>query len=252
MGLSQIIQPFYRNLTEEEKSNSPVQGQICLIPGIFPDTIPQVIEAHRHDKRDHSEADFTIRNLKETDYGPKDTLPIKHLNIKSGEELLAVRSKRRPAIIISPDTYISAAVAKMLPSMGKKHLQQPDTFVAFPLFSAQVDGAGTGFPPKMICRIKVLMYPQYFYVPLSNVKSIPIKEGVVRLDRIQVIVSRNPSVLQPKNYALSKDALEIFLCQFMRWLKLPMDPEIKKGYDAILELLGETLPADICAEDNAK
>jgi len=252
MGLSQIIQPFYRKLTEEENSNPPAQGQICSIPGIFPDTIPQVIEAHRHDKRDHSEADFNIRNLKETDYGPKDTLPIKNLNIKSGEELLAVRSKRRPAIIIRPDTYISAAVAKMLPSMGKKHLQQPDTFIALPLFSAQVDGAGTGFPSKMICRIKVLMYPQYFYVPPSNDKSIPIKEGVIRLDRIQVIVSRDPAVLQMRKYAISGDALEVLLCQLMRWLNLPMHPDIKKDYDAILALLGETLPADICAEDKAE
>ncbi len=252
MGLSQIIQPFYRTLTEEESATPPVQGQICLIPSIFPDTIPQVIEAHRHDKRDHSEADFTIRNLKETDYGPKDTLPIKHLKIKSGEELIAVGSKRRPAIIIRPDTYISAAVEKMLPSMGKRHLQQADTFVALPMFSAQVDGFGTGFPAKMICRIKVLMYPQYYYMPPSTDRAIPIKEGVIRLDRIQVIVSRNPAVLLPKKYAISENALEILLCQLMRWLNLPMNPDIKKDYDTILELLGETLPADVCAEDKAE
>ena len=249
MGLSQLIQPFYRKLTEEEYSRSPAQGQICFIPGIFPDVVPRVIEAHRHDKRDHSEADFVIRNLKESDYGQKDTLPIKHLNIKSGEELLAVKSKRRPAIIIRPDTYISAAIGKLLPSMGKKHLQQPDTFVALPIFSSQIDGFGTGFPAQMICRIKVLMYPQYFYMPLSTDTLIPVKEGVVRLDRIQVIVSRDPAVLQPKKYAISEDALEILLCQFMRWLNLPMDQEIKINYDAILGLLGETLPADVCAED---
>lgn len=252
MGLSQIVQPFYRTLTEEENSNPPVQGQICFIPGIFPDTIPQVIEAHRHDKRDHSEADFRIRNLVESDYGPKDTLPIKNLNLKTGEELLAVKSKRRPAIILRPDTYISSAIEKVLPSMGKRHLQQADTFVALPMFSAQVDGIGTGFPTKMICRIKVLMYPQYFYMPPSTDRSIPIKEGVVRLDRIQVIVSRNPAVLQPKKYAISENALEILLCQLMRWLNLPMNPDTKKEYDAILELLGETLPANICAEDKAE
>ncbi len=249
MGLSQIIQPFYRKLTEEESKHQPIQGQICSIPGIFPDTIPQVIEAHRHDKREHSEADFNIRNLKETDYERKDTLPIKHLNIKAGEELLAVKSKRRPAVIIRPDTFISAAVAKLLPSMGKKHLQQPDTFVALPMFSAQIDGFGTGFPAIMICRIKALMYPQYFYLPQCTDKAIPIKEGVIRLDRIQVIVSQNPAVLQPRKYAISENALEILLCQLMRWLNLPMHSEVKKDYDAVLELLGETLPADICAQD---
>jgi hypothetical protein len=247
MGLSQIIDPFYRELTREEWNDRPITGQICLIPGIFPDHVPQVIEVHRHDARDHTTADFIIRNLTENDFGRKDTLPIKKLNIRAGEELLAVRSKRRPAILLKPETFISNTVAKQLPSMGKKHLQERDTFLALPMFSTQTEEYGSGVPPIMVARIKPLMYPQYFYLPQCTRFSQ--KESMVRFDRAQIIVSRDPAVLKPLNYSLTDEVLEVLFAHLMSWLRLPMNSKSREGYDAILDLLAETLPDSIRDEE---
>lgn len=247
MGLSQIIDPFYRELRDEEWKIRPITGQICCMPGIFPDHDPQVIEVHRHDSRDHTAADFTIRNLKESDYGRKDTLPIKKLSIRAGEELLAVKSKRRPAIILKPETFISEIIAKQLPSMGKKHLQEPDTFLALPMFSTQTEEYGSGVPPIMVARVKTLMYPQYFYLPQSA--RFTQKESMVRFDRAQIIVSRDPAVLRPLKHAVTDEVLDILFTHFMAWLKLPMNDPSKECYDTVLDILAETLPDDMRAEE---
>lgn len=246
MGLSQIISPFYRKLSDDEKKAQPVSGQVCRIPSIFLDPVPLVIEAHRLDDRDHAVADITIRNLKVSDYGRKDTLPIKKLNVAAGEELLAVKSKRRRAIILPPDTYISESVNKLLPSMGKKHLQERHTLLTLPMYSAQVDGFGSGFPQIMVARIKTLMYPQYFYLPPDNRHTQ--KECVLRFDRAQVIVSKDPAVLQLLEYVIVDEAFEMLLSHFMRWLKLPSDTAYYEAYKTVLELLETTLPDEISAE----
>jgi hypothetical protein len=187
-------------------------GQICWVPVPNPDPIPRILDLQRNFPQEHEEVRFELREANQKDdFKRRDrSLPIKHLNLRSNEELLTQRAKKRPSIILSAGVECYPDIAKILKQRGKKHQQQDSIFVV-PCYSVQKEAFDSGFIPEMVARIQCLMYRQFFYLPQCPEFS----ELIVRYDRIQVVNDRSPAAIEPSTICLSEEIFNLFLSMFL-------------------------------------
>ncbi len=113
---------FFTSVKPTEFKN----GQFCWVPTPILDPIPRILDIKRNLPEEHEEVRFELRLVNQKDdFTKRDrSLPIKYLNLRSNEELLAQRAKKRPAIILSSGVECFSDIAKLLKSKGKKHHQQ--------------------------------------------------------------------------------------------------------------------------------
>jgi hypothetical protein len=187
------------------------QGQFCWIVTPAIDPVPQILDVERSGPEEHDEVKFQLRNANRPgDFRAADrTLPIKRLNLRAHEELLIQRAKKRPGIILSDSLDIFPEVTALLKPKGKKHLQEDSLFV-IPCYSIETLENLSGFPAEMVIRIRCLLYRQFFYIPAKT----PIGESIARFDRIQVIVGKDRSAIEPMGLRLSDDVFNLFLSLF--------------------------------------
>jgi hypothetical protein len=99
-----------------------------------------------------------------TDFRSKHRLPIKLLNLRDTEELIAHREKRRLAIIVGADYTIFTDLEAVLKKRGQRHLQEQSVLIA-PMYGVESQDHFGGPPAFMMARVKALMYRQFFYCP---------------------------------------------------------------------------------------
>ena len=161
MAILQIFNPdeFYTSID----SNKYQAGQFCWIVVPHLTSVPQILDIERRNPEEHSEVNFILRNAnRREDFCVSDrTLPIKYLNLRSNEELLVQRSKRRPGIILSRGLDSYPDITKLLVQKGKKHLQE-DAIIVIPCYGIETADDPIGFPPEMVSRIRCLLYRQFF------------------------------------------------------------------------------------------
>lgn len=187
-------------------------GQICWVPIPNPDPIPRILDVQRNTPEEHEEVKFELRlGNQRDDFKKRDrSLPIKYLNMRSNEELLAQTCKKRPSIILATEVECYSDIAKILRQKGKKHQQQDCMFVV-PCYSAQVEKYGTGFIQPIVERTKCLMYRQFFYLyPWYGTKDL-----IARFDRIHVVIDRSPASIEPTDVCLSKEVFNLFLSMYL-------------------------------------
>lgn len=175
-------------------------GQLCWAPTPMPTAIPQILDVERSSPEEHESVKFELRNANRAgDFKQRDrNLPVKYLNLRSNEELLVQRAKKRPVIVVANGMDCFPEFATLLRQKGKKHLQEDSVFVA-PIYKVCRDEYGEGFIKEMMPYIECLLFRQFFYVPQSRL----FKEGVIRLDRLQVIIDQGPAALEPTDLCLS-------------------------------------------------
>jgi hypothetical protein len=240
MGITQLIDPFYEELTLEEFRRKPINGQLCWVPSPHLNLIPQILEIQRADPTEHNIGQFKIRNVQETDFQRRDELPLYKLKLRLHEELIIQKAKRRPAIALITTNTIFQDLGAILRAKGKSHLQE-DTLVVLPIFSIEKPEHPGGFPPLMTTRIKALQYSQFFYCPRTPGKDLI--EGVARLDRLQIVSPGHRASYSPLPLKLSKDALVILMEMVREWLCIKGDPNNEKYLRELREIiLKETLP----------
>ncbi|MBW2035190.1 MAG: hypothetical protein JRI94_16715 [Deltaproteobacteria bacterium] len=240
MGITQLIDPFYIDMSGERFRDKPTLGQLCWVPSPQPDIIPQILEAQRADPTEHNITNFTIRNVRETDFQRKDELPLYRLRLRLNEELIIQKAKRRVAIVLPASNTIFDDVIPLLKSKSKRHLQQ-NSILVVPIFGIEKPEHPQGFPPIMTARIKALMYNQFFYCPKTPSGITPI-EGVARLDRIQVVFLGHRASYKPLSIRLSDDAIPILMNLLRAWVRIKGTTEDEKYLKELRELLKETLP----------
>jgi len=240
MGITQLIDPFYVDMSGEKIRDKPTLGQLCRVPSPQPDIIPQILEVQRADPTEHNITKFTIRNVLETDFQRKDELPLYRLRLRLNEELIIQKAKRRAGIVLPVSNTIFDDVISLLKSKGKTHLQQ-NTILVVPIFGIEKPEHPKGFPPIMTARIKALMYDQFFYCPKTPSGMTPI-EGVARLDRIQVVFPVHRASYKPLLIRLSDDAIPILMSLLRTWLRIKGTSEDEKYLKGLKDLLKETLP----------
>jgi hypothetical protein len=240
MGITQLIDPFYIDISGERFRNQVTPGQLCWVPSPQPDRIPQILEAQRADPAEHYLTKFKIRNVTETDFHRKSELPLYRLRLRLNEELIIQIAKRRPAIVLPSSTVILQDIAQILRSKGKKHLQQ-NCIIVIPIFDIERPQDPKGFPPEMVVRIKALLYNQFFYCPRTPSGMAPI-EGVARLDRIQVVFQGHRASFDPLPIKLSEDARTVLTGLLRSWLCIKGASEDERYLHELKELVKETLP----------
>ena len=222
---------FFINVDYTEFRN----GQFCWVPVPNPDPIPMILDVVRNQPEEHEEVRFELRlaNRKD-DFKKRDRqLPIKHLNLRSNEELLAQRAKKRPCIILSSSVECFPDIARILKSKGKKHHQQDCLFV-IPCYSILQDTHGSGFINEQVALIQCLMYRQFFYIPDSDAFS----EMIARFDRIQVVIDRSPASIEPTSICIAEEPLTLFLAMFIYCISGKADENL----ETVRSILREAYP----------
>jgi len=211
MGILQVFpkEDFFKTI--DPKAYAP--GQICYTVVPHLQKIPQILDVERENPEEHNSIKFILRNAKPTgDFTAADrTLPLSKINLRTNEELLVHRAKKRPGIILPSIVNIYPEISALL-SGGKEHLQDDALFV-IPCYGIETRDNRTGFPPEMVERVRCLIYSQFFFLPAHKVLT---KDSVARLDRVQVITDKKErAAIEPTGLCLSDEVLNIFLSLFL-------------------------------------
>jgi hypothetical protein len=162
VGISQIIDPFYKLLDPLKAKRERVIGQICWVPITHLDKIPRVLDVERADPTEHYATKFKIRNMTDQDFKKKSRLPIKALNLRETEELIVARAKLRLAIIVATDK--NTTFSDFQREFSKNHLQEENILIV-PLYGVESVNHSGGYPQRMVARVKAMYYRQLFYCP---------------------------------------------------------------------------------------
>lgn len=209
MGITQLYPPHEFFQFGGNRDFRP--GQFChiVVPQLTP--IPRILDVERNTPTEHEKVKFDIRNANFNDFRLKDrVLPIKYLNLRSHEELLIYKAKRRPGIILSSCTDTFPEIMPLLKQAGKRHLQEDSLFV-IPLYSISRPNHQAGFPPQQVALIKCLKYRQFFYIPKNRY----LDEGIARFDRIQTVIGKHNLNIELMDMALTESTLSLFLSMFI-------------------------------------
>ncbi len=210
MGVTQLYDEsqFYCRVKRTEFC----PGQFCWLPVPHIEPVPQILEVERSSPEEHEEVRFVLRNAnRRGDFKKSDrSLPIKYLKLRSNEELLIQRAKKRPGIILGSGLDIYPEIAKILKGKGKKHLQEDSIFV-IPGYSIEAPEGGSGFPQQQVQLIKCMMYRQFFFYRQTK----GMLEGIARFDRIQVVIGRDPAAIEPTEICLSRELFGLFQAMFI-------------------------------------
>lgn len=210
MGILQLYPPSQFFIPIPPREFRP--GQFCFVVTPHIDPVPRILDVERSSPEEHNAVNFELRNAnRRTDFRTRDRiLPLKNLNLKSNEELLTQKAKKRLGVIVSSGVDVFPEIGRLLRHKGKSHCQEDSLFV-IPAYSIESETSVSGFPAEMVARIRCLIYRQFFYFPGSSI----FREGVARFDRIQVISGRDPSAIEPLDIALSQDVFTLFLAMFV-------------------------------------
>ena len=165
-------------------------GQIAWVPTLIPRHLPWVLDVRRRTPRGHDNVQYEIREMGQRDFAKKrDRLPIHRIRLLPTEELLAIKAKKRPCIMISQ--YLPKLHEDQIQKItkSKPHLLQNEQ-IFLPIYSVAGEDSPSGFPPGLVKIIRRAIYSHLLYFPATKTSGHKdrfndrIKEGVVRIDRI--------------------------------------------------------------------
>ena len=128
--------PFLANI--QSAVLYPLNLPLCWLPVPHIDPIPRILAVERSGPEEHEELKFRLReaNQKGDFKAPDRVLPLKYVPLRSNEELLVRKAKRRRGIILARGMDIYENITPILRQKAKKHLQEDALFV-IPLYGIQ-------------------------------------------------------------------------------------------------------------------
>jgi len=216
----------------------PKLGQVVFAPVSFTERRPHMVEAIRSDAHSHTSADIQIRPLDDkVDFAAKDRLPVKALTLGATEELLAVKAKKRPCLVVGVSDGVRP---HSLPAGTQRNLGMNSfdrVYALAPFFSASTQQEPTAFGPVIMARIKRMMYPEFLYAPQSGLTIV--RPSAIRLDR--VFWSPMIACSCAENLFLADEVMGIVSNQLRILAGMKADPEFME----MRELMISDLPADL-------
>lgn len=209
----------------------------CPVPHL--EEVPRILEVERASAEAHHATKFEIVQMNGRHFKAKQKLPIKALSLHDTEELLISKAKKRPCVIVASHNTAFKDATALAEIKGRRHLQD-DSMILAPIFGTASPEDDRGFPPKMVARIKVFLYNQFFYLPKVCPKNkIGFeKEGIVRLDRL-FPASPNRGVA-PMGIRLASEPCALLMALLRERFGAPAESDLK----AVREMLYEALPED--------
>ena len=194
----------YYDTPEQGSINNRLQriGQLLWAPSLY------LLDNHR---RQAVKSSYTENSGEQFRLEPADLRAefnqqgeISHsLGLRRDERALVIRAKKRPVIIISQPiaTWID----------GRR--QQEDSYLVAPVYSFEGDETKLSYSQTFIDRVKAYMYWQLFYLPRDGRRRI--REGFVRLDRIQAVhrelLDQMPIRLSDAVVGLLRDWIRVYM-----------------------------------------
>ncbi len=113
----------YVSASEYYSSANPAKigpGHFCRIISPHIDPVPKILSVERDSPEDHQAVRFSIREAnRREDFRVSDrVLPVKNLKLRSNEELLIQRAKRRRGIILATNLDVDPGLVKLLKQKG--------------------------------------------------------------------------------------------------------------------------------------
>ena len=162
------------------------------------------------DPRQHTQAQYRLEEFRVGDTPQQtSTLPVAAIPLRSGEEYLVRRGKRRPCLIIaSTEVRVDTSLVR-----AKKRWQTALTRLVVPYYSANGSAARAGWAPELVARIRQCEYPQYFWETLPLPGS---PEGsILRFDHA-FSIGHDFANVEQTGYQLHQDALGL-LDEWFAW-----------------------------------
>ena len=182
---------FYQRVPSEDQYSFG-QGQFywAPIPYLPPCDPLHILDIKDYDPRDETRITLTIVPATRNAFRDRH-VPIKALEWETDEEIIPLRAKKRPVVVISQEQHDVAAV------------RTPDdlvTYLVAPVYSITAE-----HDPAFVARVKHLEYNQFFY--LAEDSHFNRREAFARLDRIQPAHKR---LMEPIPVRLSDSAWMLF------------------------------------------
>ena len=144
------------------------------------------------------------------------------LGIRSDERALVVGAKRRPVILLS----------KAAATWSDGRRRNDDCYLVAPVYSFSGDETRASYSAPFIDQVKGYMYWQLFYLPPST--NGRIKEGFVRLDRIQTV---HRELMQQMPVMLSEDVLGLL----RDWVRVYLGEDLREVNDMLFDYRQEAV-----------
>lgn len=186
----EYVGQFHRRL-ESAEARRLERGHICAAPVFY---LPERLQVLRHN--DPAREERSGYRIVE---GPADIFnhaPIHETRLRRDEEILAIHAKRRPVVV-------AGLPAEWAPGGGRLRER---SVICLPVYSFQ-----PGDFEEFRARVNALEYPAWIPFPADD--AINIREGFIRLDRMQAIERRQ---LDPMRLALTESA-ERFVSEWTRY-----------------------------------
>lgn len=192
--MTSLISEYYRGTTQAEAKKLNF-GQICFAPGYYlTDNITTLELVDYNPKNERLNRYAVARPQQPVLFNHT---PVHDLHLEHNEEMLVIKAKKRPFIIASHSPLEWPLGATRLKEKG---------FVCLPIFSFHPEDT-TAFK----ARIAAMEYPCWIYLPEDTSRNI--KEGFIRLDRLQVIEKNH---IEPTQTALTEDSW-FFISEWLRY-----------------------------------
>ena len=138
------------------------------------------------------------------------------LGTRSDERALVTGAKRRPVILLS----------RTASRWSDDRRRSDDCYLVAPVYSFGGDETRASYSPEFIERVKGYMYWQLFYLPAgANGR---IREGFVRLDRIQAI---QRDLMRHMPVMLRENAMEVL----RDWVRVYLGEDLQTVNDLLFE-----------------
>ena len=229
-----VLPPFDLDRRPSKDGPGEVGQIVCTVVPEFGHPL-SVFDAKRSDQSAHNAVSGTIRTLDHRyDYRPKpERLPVFKIRLGECEELLAIRSKMRPCVVLAiaggiPDEDLPASEANRA-----RAAFQRTSFLVAPAYSVSTQREPRSIVPTIAARAECLMYPNLMLLPPSG--GYLRQESVVRLDR--AFWTTLPPPTEFYQLSLSVERMAILANQ---WLVMRGDAP-DSNYIEMVELLREEL-----------
>jgi hypothetical protein len=213
------LQSFVDKWWEQTETTELRRGRLirAFLPHV--DQIPYALVVQgRAEATDHTKANYRIEPLRIRTPPSAPRLPVAGLPNLPGEARVALRAKKRPALILSMG---GSGVPPDLRGGSSANWMTAPTLLVAPYYGAEANQKRAGWKPRLVDRIRHCEFPQYLWdkLPIDGAEF-----SILRFDHLQPI-GHHHETWEVTNYCLSQDALSL-VDEWLRWLITGgMDPQ---------------------------
>ena len=213
--------------------DGPLQrGSLVWAPVPYPDQKPYrlVVVDRGQDARQHEQATYRMEEFNRRAPRSASSLPVAAVPSRPNEDRIVRRGKWRPCLVLAgTDVPVDSALAPR----GRWQTRLARLLV--PYYSANGSTSRSGWPERLVDRIRRCGYPQYFWdrLPLDGSS----EGSILRLDNAFTI-GHDLTHVEQTQHRLSQDALDI-LHDWFAWYvtgRLGSDSIISTAQDLFADL----------------